>query len=438
MRTNETGQWPRGADALVSRLPFSELLISAGAAAPHYDEPHVWIMNGRLRLNQGDQQVRVANRNRAEYGYAGSAATRLADALLRLFGEGAERFALLPIRTRNGLTAFHDLGIDQAINPQRIVAGTRKSPPARSKLRMRWLQGQSVPAGGPKFVPQQLVEVPYIYARGEAILRSPITTGAAAGYSLRECLTRGLLEVIERDAFLLAWLTQARLARPPRPKDRHEFSDLDRLLTECTRYRLSVELRLLPSSFPVSVVAAFMFDETDFGPKIAVGASAAFDPEEAGLKALLEALQLRSWLRSERNSLMRIKARIQPLSQPVLTMRQRAALLFREDYARIMREWIDETDDPPATSFPAISGLELAREVESQGGTVTVVDLSERLPRAVREIGIHVAKVIVPELQPLWLNDLAQDIAWERFNAYANEERAVPWRTQNRVPHPFL
>ena len=38
-------------------------------------------------------------------------------------------------------------------------------------------------------MPRQLVEVPYVYTNREAILRCPITTGAAAGQSVSDCVT---------------------------------------------------------------------------------------------------------------------------------------------------------------------------------------------------------------------------------------------------------
>jgi ribosomal protein S12 methylthiotransferase accessory factor len=396
-------------------------------------------MTGQLRLNQQRAQVRLSHRDEAEYGYAGSAATELPIALVRLFGESAERFALLPTRTGDGLATFGKLGDQRALDPRRVVAGVKRQPPRRSSLGMRWLEGRPVNGGAPRLLPRQLVEVPYFYARGEAILRSPITTGAAAGSSVSDCAMRGLLEAIERDAFVLAWLRQARLGSLAQPRiDHPDTVHLQRLLQDCTRCRLFVALRRIPTLFPVSVVAAFVFDDSNIGPHATVGASAGFDEEEAALKALLEALQLRSWLRSERNRLTRMRAKTQPLSNPVQTLRQRAALLFRRDYAEVLHNWVDQTNNVPVHSFPTISVGQLAAAVESQDASVTVVDLSERLPPAVRDRGIFVAKVVVPELQPLWLNDFAKDIAWLRITGRSNRSDSTLWRERNSFPHPFL
>jgi ribosomal protein S12 methylthiotransferase accessory factor len=153
----------------------------------------------------------------------------------------------------------------------------KKKPPDRVALPMRWTTGTSFPSGETKAVPRQLIEVPYIYSRGEAILRSPITTGAAAGNSIAECIERGLLEIIERDAFVLAWMTGIRLRRLTKFRRFHaDFLALRSLLDHCTAYKIRAELRCIPTTFPVSVIAAFVFDESDCAPKITVGASAAF------------------------------------------------------------------------------------------------------------------------------------------------------------------
>jgi ribosomal protein S12 methylthiotransferase accessory factor YcaO len=142
-----------------------------------------------------------------------------------------------------------------------------------------------------------------------------------------------------------------------------------------------------------------------------------FDQEEAALKAVLEALQLRPWLRSERNSLRRLRS--PSFGYPIRTIRQRASLLLRQDYADAIQKWIDDTDEPSSPHNHAVGPEQLAQEVEAQGASVIVIDLSERLPRTVRATGIKVAKVIVPELQPLWLNDYAKDISWKRVDHYS-------------------
>jgi ribosomal protein S12 methylthiotransferase accessory factor len=426
--------------ASAAELPFAELVTSASVVPPFYDEPKLWITVAKLRLNRYRRQVRLNQGPESEYGYSGSAGLQLSSALMALFGESAERFALLPSRTSSPLLPFKELGQDRALDPQRIVAGVKKSAPARSHLPLRWMLGKTIPGGASKLIPQQLVEVPYIYGHGEAIVRSPITTGAAAGASFDDCATRGLLEIIERDAFILAWLSRTRLKSVRELRGQRPFASSLRLLKmECATYGLEVELRRVPSSFPVAVMAAFLFDDADCGPKITVGASAGFDQEEAGLKALLEALQLRSWLRADRDNLMRLRVGLRPLGEPVRTMRQRAALLFRRDYAGAIRDWIDDADDPrdpPPT--PAITCLTLAKEIEAQGGTVTVIDLTERLPPRVRDTGFHVAKVVVPELQPLWLNEVATDISWARFDSYYRLHGSTLCAELNPMPHPFL
>lgn len=417
---------------VAAHLPFAELFHSAAAVPPHFDEPKIWITTGQLRLNRFPAQVTLGDRGHAEYGYAGSASDELGHALVALFGEGAERFALLPLRNRDTLLAYDQLR-EPGLDPARIVAGDKRRVPRRGHLRMRWSRVQDAISGAPLYVPAQLIDVPYIFPTAETILRSPITTGAAAGISKNDCIERGLLEAIERDAFMTAWLGRLRLREIPRLTPSSRDSALKQLVDSCHSFGLEAVFREIPTAFPARVVGVFLFDESDAPtPRVVVGASADYSIAEAGRKALLEAIQLRSWLRSDKRLRPTTSDCTASLGLPVRTIRQRAKLLFRADYAEAVKEYVAS----PMTARDELAASHLAEllaSAKANGVTVLASNLTQRLPALIRDLGVEVWKIITPELQPLYLNDFAQDVAWHRLRAAGFSQSRL-----NPLAHPFL
>src|SRR3989344_23002 len=87
--------------------------------------------------------------------------------------------------------------------------------------RFRFFKGECLTDKSFQFIPLQLLSPRYFLSMMnfrkekkqdsefyEPILRSPITTGTAAGLSKEDVIYGGILEVIERDAFMVTYLNQ--------------------------------------------------------------------------------------------------------------------------------------------------------------------------------------------------------------------------------------
>jgi hypothetical protein len=69
------------------------------------------------------------------------------------------------------------------------------------------------------------------------------------------------------------------------------------------------------------------------------------------------------------------------------------------------------------------------------------VDLSDRLPESMRQLGWKVVKVVVPQYQPLNLTEEMEDFALIRLNNAEfrlGVEAAIPSQQIFQHPHPFL
>lgn len=144
--------------------------------------------------------------------YRRSAAVALLEALERYgaVGPGGRR----PV-VRASYAAVHDRAVDpRALGlhpPEHYARPGFPYRPFTEDAVCRWVWGHSFAAGGPVLVPERSVHY------GESADDQPfcyeLANGCALGSCLEEAIFHGVLEVLERDAFLLTWYTRARAPR---------------------------------------------------------------------------------------------------------------------------------------------------------------------------------------------------------------------------------
>jgi ribosomal protein S12 methylthiotransferase accessory factor YcaO len=151
-----------------------------------------------------------------------------------------------------------------------------------------WVPGRSLTRAETVWVPANLVFLPYKPGREEKRIAKGDSNGLAAGNNLEEAVLHGVLELVERDALVIAEYNRL----PMREIDRAGLPAeilvlLDRLADEGYAH----SLRLMPTDLPVTVVSAFL---TKLGDpcdcSVAVGCH--LDPKVACERALTEAVQL--------------------------------------------------------------------------------------------------------------------------------------------------
>ena len=151
--------------------------------------------------------------------------------------------------------------------------------------RIAWTRGWWLDTGQPVWVPA-LLAYHRFSARAEEVFCQVTSNGLAAGADLSSAVTSAVLELVERDAFMLTWLTQ----RPGRrlsidgsldPED-HEIV---RQLRECGAV---VELFLLDAGLGIPVVACVGLGDGRRWPGVTVGLGADLNPRTAVRKAIFE------------------------------------------------------------------------------------------------------------------------------------------------------
>ena len=310
--------------------------------------------------------------------------------------------------------------------------------------KFNWVVGKSLFGSKRVLIPAQLIYVPYLYKKGEPILRLPISTGAALGTDIYSALARGIFEVIERDSFMIFYLNKLTA-----PEVDLEMSSLKlrRIRQYFCRYRLDLRLFDITSDLKVPVFAAFLIDHTGVGPCVSVGLKSGFNKEEVVIGAIEEAQHTRGWMRDEKSSVSKkmyqqILSRVRSIS----TVRERGLFWFTGKYISKLDFWLDSTSrgkvtihkDASLISDGKVDFLKVQKILQNKKLNTYYVDV---VTHHVAMLGLYVVKVIIPELQPLYLDEEFPYLGGKRLDEVP---RKLGYMTQRRglrlndFPHPFL
>ncbi|MFJ4007446.1 TOMM precursor leader peptide-binding protein [Streptomyces sp. NPDC090023] len=387
-------------------------------------------------------------------GHTGAYGTSVRVGLL----EGLERYAGMRARARRPvvtatLDELGDTAVDPRITglyPDSFDAEAVGAPRFAPDRPIEWVWGWSLRDARPVLVPEV---VAYYHAPGGIRRRfvQESSNGCASGGSMAEAVHHGLMETIERDAFLLAWFGRARLpeidpASSTRPATR---AMVDRLAMYGYRARF-FDTRI---SFPVPVVTA-VAERVDGGPGLlCFGAGASLDPEDALAGGLCEiatdSVNLRRRTAREERRLRRMAADFDevrvlhdhPLLYGLPEMGRYTDFLLRgrDDGERVPLASLAPDRPRPRPADLRADVEAVVAEVTARGFDVVVVD--QTAPEQ-RESGLSTAKVLVPGLLPIDFGWSRQRGPWLPRTRTALREAGL--RTAdltpddlNPAPHPF-
>ncbi|WP_247594131.1 TOMM precursor leader peptide-binding protein [Streptomyces sp. S816] len=332
--------------------------------------------------------------------------------------EGLERFAGMRARAKRTVlrATLDDLG-DLAVDPRvtglysdAFHATAPEVPRFAPDRPVDWVWGWSLRDDRPVLVPEV---VAYYHAPGGIRRRfvQESSNGCASGGSLTEAVYHGLMETVERDAFLLAWFGRLRLPEidPASSTRAATRAMVDRLAMYGYRARF-FDTRV---TFPVPVVTA-VAERVDGGPGLlCFGAGASLDPEAALAGGLCEiatdSVNLRRRTARDEARLRRMAGdfgQVQVLHDHPLLY----GLPEMGRYTDFLLRGRDDADRVPLASLATGKGAllpaaDLRTDVEACVGAVTahgfdVVVVDQTSPEQ-RELGLHTVKVLVPGLLPI-------------------------------------
>ncbi|MCH0538181.1 TOMM precursor leader peptide-binding protein [Streptomyces sp. MUM 203J] len=380
--------------------------------------------------------------------------------------EGLERYAGMRARAKragvrdslDGLRARGAHALDPRACGLYSDAFHRANPrvtPFRPDREIPWVWGYSLRDHRPVLVPEVLT---YYHAPGlENRFVQESSNGCASGGCLEEAVYCGLMEVVERDAFLLTWYGRAALPEidprtSARPATRAMVDRLEMYGYEARFFDTRI-------TFPVPVVTGVAVRPDGGVGRMCFGAGAGLDPEAALAGALceiatdsvnLQGRTERDWerLRAMADDFHRVEAlHDHPMAYGVPEMGDHAHFLIGEPGAPRppKRSFAELYGDGAARPAPPVSD-DLRDDLEHCVTAVTdagfdVVVVDQTMPEQ-RDLGLTTVSVIVPGLLPI-------DFGWTRQRALGMPRLRTALREAglrdrdlvpadfNPAPHPF-
>jgi ribosomal protein S12 methylthiotransferase accessory factor len=366
-------------------------------------------------------------------------------------GEGVERYAGGCWDAGEILHARRADLPDPALDPRQLVLYAAEQyadlpyAPYTDESVLGWLRGRSLATGEEIHLPALAVLMSYEVQRPQELLFPVTSNGLAAGSTLAGAVLSAALEVIERDAFMAAWL----LRLPCRRIDPagHPEGEVRALVEAYRRRGVAIELYQLPTDHGAPVFAAAGYqEEGGEGPAAVFGLGADLDPARAARKAVLEVGQVRPALRM-RTRRLPDRRRMEELAEDP---RQVAALedhdlLYAHPAALPALAFLRErplAEPPwgePAPEGPPCDRLaRLLAALRAVGGDILYVDLT---PLDVGALGLHAARAVLPGFQPIDFGWRERRLGGDRLFELARRLGLAAGRTPiaslNPAPHPI-
>jgi ribosomal protein S12 methylthiotransferase accessory factor len=367
-------------------------------------------------------------------------------ALAAALGEAVERYSAAYVPEARLITASAAKLGPEAVDPNRFalfndVQYAIEEFPFRRfqrQTRLRWVEGFALPDGERAYLPAQLA---YLHraADDEEPIAYSTSNGVACSTTLADAVLAGLFELVERDAFMLAWYNRLSL-----PRLTFEF---DAALSELVqRFFAPAGLRYslidLSVFFDIPAVLGVVHGPPGQLGALGVGAGCAATVQEAARKALSESFSVRRWARDMAFD----NPERRPHSPSEICTFDDHILFYAEEPNAEHAAFLDSSDVSRETSeIPPLEGTTARQQIEAicdrlARKCVTAYAVDVTAPD-VRSAGLRVARVIAPELCPLDYFDTARFLGGRRmyFAAYETGllEQPLAYADLNVYPHPF-
>ena len=471
--TNPSGIGSRGVQALINFLektfgarfvykknavPFNkpelldlciiaEKLKKAGVIDYYYkmkrpsDEPPLYAWSAKIASTRGTEHS----------GSGGSASSErlaltatLAEAVERhIWFEKTDYFTSPTVGTASKLAQKGSI-----LDPERFAGFSETQRKQIGSLRLSpnseylWIRGHSWVSGKSVWVPAQAVSGDRELREerkkaGEPFILSHSTNGLATGQGREQAVLSGALELIERDAYVVMWLNQLTLPQLDLQALCAQNNTLADLIEKTKQYRLNVSAVRMLTDAPTYAVCVVVEDTTGNVPKVMIGMRADKNLAYATEKALLEALRIRITARSMQErppedwSPAKKALDIGHMDRLLYWMTdnrsERLRFLTQGPVQHFAEPWEQDSD---VEHLERIVGWARAKGYEFASVAMTHAK-SNVTPW-------HIEKVIVPELQQIYLHERTRNLGGKRLSEiptlFGYTARAEPYLDD---PHPF-
>lgn len=171
------------------------------------------------------------------------------------------------------------------VNEKQLLQYGKKGLCLSENTNFYWVEGMDEINGIPTWIPTDIIYLLPNF-KNEFPIRDITSTGLATGNSLLKAKIRGLLECIERDAFVIMWLNK--ISYPRVKLDTILNLNIIKKIKEIKNQGLEIIVVDISNDINIPIYCTFIKNDTY--PYLSVGASANFDEESALLGSIREAV----------------------------------------------------------------------------------------------------------------------------------------------------
>lgn len=321
-------------------------------------------------------------------------------------GEAVERYCALRLPMERIRIGPAESLPGPALDPKSLVLYAEDQYPALEYapyvegMSLAWVEARSLDGGGPVWVPAEAA----FFGRAEGIppLAQATSNGLAAGASHSSATLGALCEVIERDAFIIAWYNRL----PARRIDWRTLPDagVRGVAESYARRGVAIELYRLPADHDIPVFVAIGFEDRPGGLAAVVGLGCDLSPARAAAGAILEVGQVRSPLRQRARQPASLERRDLLVAEPwrvaeledhdllYTDPRMVSAFDFWRTGALAEQAW-DEPSADVETRLASVAGA-----LAGIGARACICDLTTP---DIAALGLHVVRAIIEDFQPI-------------------------------------
>ncbi len=307
------------------------------------------------------------------------------------------------------------------------------------KTNIGWIKGIQITPGREKeiLIPAQLIFLePYSafinkYNLSKEPLLGPITSsGAAAHLHLDKSIEKGIYELIERDTTMSIYLNE--IPAHPIQHDTIPFRSVKKIIKKCQRYKLEVYLFVLTTDNIIPVAMTILIDRTGLGPLLIVGSHSSNSLETSMLHSIEEAIVFRLGMRKE---IMKSKKIFFDINPHEIVDTQSMQFFWHSPLRlKLLNFLINQRPIPFNTNWISpFSFRQLISYLHNNSHFIYYVDIT---PPQLKRLQIHVSRVIIPSLQPLYINQSQPYFNKPRLQKVSTFYNKKTFHI-NTIPHPI-
>ncbi|GLV55549.1 SagD family biosynthesis docking scaffold protein [Dictyobacter sp. S3.2.2.5] len=332
--------------------------------------------------------------------------------------------------------------------------GSRHPVPYHHDLMCHWVWGYSFQKQAPILVPEHCVYYGVPTSEENPLFLAETSNGCALGNSLEEAIFHGMLEVAERDAFLLTWYAQLKL---PHLAPSSVTDPTIRLLIEHLEYHSGYTIHILNASLDHAIPCLCLLCVDEQGrentPKAFVTTGSHPHPEQALLRALRESALFLTFRHSldqdDRAQALKMLADgnlVQeidhhPLVYSLPEAFERLHFLYHVQTKQIFQEAFGDFYRHPPECMDLRTDLEALINTYLMRG-IDVIVIDQTAPEY-QPCGLRAVKVLMPGMLPMTFGQRNRRITgFERLHqlpfVLGYQDHPLTKAEINPYPHPFL